>query len=254
MISKGQQQTYFYLTLIICRIFLHFNLLFFVRSSLRGYTINEEILSRCRRFYKDQSRFPTSDSISGIKSLNVILHHGPIDAVYTWVNGSDPVWLKKKELWSIKAKAQKLTTPPLNESAVESATNTSTSETINQTYLIQLDSQNANLSNSLLPAALSANESDIDDSMSPNRYRDSNELKFSLRSLIRNAPWIRHIYIVTDNQIPSWLNLESGKLSVISHEDIFENKSHLPVFSSPAIEAHIHRIPVGCHLSMYLSF
>ena len=54
------------------------------------------------------------------------------------MNGSDPVWLKKKELWSIKAKAQKLTTPPLNESAVESATYTSTSEIINQTYLMQL--------------------------------------------------------------------------------------------------------------------
>ena len=30
---------------------------------------------------------------------------------------------------------------------------------------------------------------------------------------------------------------------MVSHEDIFPNKSHLPVFSSPAIEAHLHRIP-----------
>jgi UDP-N-acetylglucosamine-lysosomal-enzyme len=89
--------------------------------------------------------------------------------------------------------------------------------------------------------------------MSPNRYRDSNELKYSLRSLIRNAPWIRHIYIVTDNQVPSWLNLESGKLTLISHEDIFENKSHLPVFSSPAIEAHIHRIPVSNNLTILIT-
>ena len=29
----------------------------------------------------------------------------------------------------------------------------------------------------------------------------------------------------------------------VTHEDIFPNKSHLPTFSSPAIEAHIHRIP-----------
>ena len=30
---------------------------------------------------------------------------------------------------------------------------------------------------------------------------------------------------------------------MVSHEDIFPNKSHLPVFSSPAIEANLHRIP-----------
>jgi len=39
------------------------------------------------------------------------------------------------------------------------------------------------------------------------------------------------------------LNLESTRLTVVSHEDIFPNKSHLPVFSSPAIEANLHRIP-----------
>jgi UDP-N-acetylglucosamine-lysosomal-enzyme len=32
-------------------------------------------------------------------------------------------------------------------------------------------------------------------------------------------------------------------MSIITHEDIFVNKSHLPVFSSPAIETHLHRIP-----------
>jgi UDP-N-acetylglucosamine-lysosomal-enzyme len=79
--------------------------------------------------------------------------------------------------------------------------------------------------------------------MSVNRYRDSSELRYSLRSLVQNAPWIRHIYIVTDNQIPNWLNLETSRLSIISHSDIFANISHLPVFSSPAIEANIHRIP-----------
>jgi hypothetical protein len=26
-------------------------------------------------------------------------HHGPIDAVYTWVNGSDEVWLREMSKW-----------------------------------------------------------------------------------------------------------------------------------------------------------
>lgn len=83
-----------------------------------------------------------------------------------------------------------------------------------------------------------------DDTMSKNRYRDNMELKYSLRSIVKNAPWIRRVYLVTDNQIPYWLNLNNGdKLRIISHSDIFQNKSHLPVFSSPAIESQLHRIP-----------
>lgn len=94
---------------------------------------------------------------------------------------------------------------------------------------------------------------EIDDAISPNRFRDSNELRYSLRSLIKNAPWIHHIFLVTDNQIPSWLNLETGHLTIVSHESIFPNRSHLPVFSSPAIEAHLHRIPVAAPIYPPLS-
>eukprot|EP01034_Spumella_vulgaris_P024664 gene24664-31033_t len=86
-------------------------------------------------------------------------------------------------------------------------------------------------------------EAEKDDTNGANRYRNSNELKYSIRSLIKNAPWVHHIYIVTDNQIPNWLNLETDKLSIVTHEQIFSNLSHLPVFSSPAIETHLHRIP-----------
>ena len=37
--------------------------------------------------------------------------------------------------------------------------------------------------------------------------------------------------------------MDSSRLQIIPHTAIFPNKSHLPVFSSPAIEAHLHRIP-----------
>lgn len=36
--------------------------------------------------------------------------------------------------------------------------------------------------------------------------------------------------------------MDNDRVSIITHEEIFTNKSHLPTFSSPAIEAHIHRI------------
>ena len=56
------------------------------------------------------------------------------------------------------------------------------------------------------------------------------------------APWIRHIYIVTNGQIPTWLNIKNQNISVISHNEIFPDKSHLPTFNSMAIEVHLHRI------------
>jgi len=87
-------------------------------------------------------------------------------------------------------------------------------------------------------------EEDSDDtqSASDNRYRDNEELRYSLRSIEKYAPWIRHIYIVTDNQIPSWLDLSNSRISIVPHTDIFKNASHLPSFSSPSIEANIHHI------------
>jgi hypothetical protein len=40
---------------------------------------------------------------------------------------------------------------------------------------------------------------------------------------------------------------------VITHEEIFLNKSHLPTFSSPAIECHLHRIPGLSDKFLYLN-
>ena len=38
------------------------------------------------------------DNIGG-QSFEEALSYGPIDVVYTWVNGSDPVWLAKKKAY-----------------------------------------------------------------------------------------------------------------------------------------------------------
>ena len=51
---------------------------------------------------------------------------------------------------------------------------------------------------------------------SANRYRDNNELKYSLRSLVKYAPWVRRIFIVTADQVPSWLHLEDDRISIIT--------------------------------------
>lgn len=74
------------------------------------------------------------------------------------------------------------------------------------------------------------------------RFVDNDELKYSLRSVEMYAPWVRHIYIVTDGQIPTWLNLKNPRISIINHSQIMP-KEALPSFSSPAIEWCIDNIP-----------
>lgn len=74
------------------------------------------------------------------------------------------------------------------------------------------------------------------------RWRNNDELKYSLRSVEKFAPWINHIYIITDQQIPSWLNTKHPKISIVDHKDILP-KQALPIFNSQAIESCIHKIP-----------
>ena len=78
----------------------------------------------------------------------------------------------------------------------------------------------------------------------PKRYIDNEELRFSLRSLEQYAPWVRHVYLVTNGQIPYWLNLDNPHLTVVTHEEIFESslQTALPTFSSPSIETQISNI------------
>eukprot|EP00873_Tetraselmis_striata_P038478 jgi/Tetstr1/458742/TSEL_045129.t1 len=119
---------------------------------------------------------------------------GPIDAVYTWVNGSDEAWLREMLHWKRK---------------------------------LGLEDQAQN----------------ITQVASSNRYRENDELRFSLRSVHAYAPWIRHIFIVTNGQVPSWLNASHPGVSVVTHAQIFRRRADLPTFSSNAIEANLHCIP-----------
>ncbi len=84
----------------------------------------------------------------------------------------------------------------------------------------------------------------LKDSDTANRFKNRDEIKYSLRSVEMFAPWIRNIYIITykENSYPPWLNLSNDKVKIISHSEIFPNKSHLPTFNSQAIECHICNI------------
>ncbi|MBX9561342.1 capsule biosynthesis protein CapC [Aeromonas hydrophila] len=75
----------------------------------------------------------------------------------------------------------------------------------------------------------------------PARFSNHNELKYSLGSVLKFLPWVRKIFIITDNQRPQWLN-ESDRIIIVDHKEIIEEQ-YLPTFNSHVIEAHLHKIP-----------
>lgn len=74
------------------------------------------------------------------------------------------------------------------------------------------------------------------------RYANHDELKYSLRSVEKYAPWIHKIFIVTDEQTPAWLDTSNPKVQIIDHRQILPPES-LPCFNSVVIEHFLHRIP-----------
>lgn len=74
------------------------------------------------------------------------------------------------------------------------------------------------------------------------RYANRDELRYSLRSLHMYAPWVRHIYLVTDDQVPPWLASSHPGITVVDHRDIFDDPRALPTFNSQAIETRLHHI------------
>jgi hypothetical protein len=113
----------------------------------------------------------------------------PIDAVYTWVDSSDPAWLEKK-----------------------SSYDTQTTDSVEGRAL------------------------------HPERFRNNNELLYSLRSLEMFAPFVRQVFLVTDNQTPEWLKTSNPRLRIVSHQDIYRDRSVLPTFNSSGIETQLHHI------------
>ncbi|KQV22229.1 MULTISPECIES: hypothetical protein [unclassified Kitasatospora] len=75
------------------------------------------------------------------------------------------------------------------------------------------------------------------------RYRNRDELRYCLRSIAAYAPWVRRIFLVTDDQVPPWLDTAHPGLTVVPHRELFADPAVLPVFNSHAIETQLHRIP-----------
>ena len=73
------------------------------------------------------------------------------------------------------------------------------------------------------------------------RFTNRDELKFSIRSVLQNAPWVRKIFVLTNCKPPEWVNLDSNKIFWVHHEELFD-VNDLPTFNSHAIESVLHNI------------
>lgn len=73
------------------------------------------------------------------------------------------------------------------------------------------------------------------------RFRSWDNFQFFFRGIEKFAPWINHIYLVTNGQKPSWLNLDHPKLTLVTHAEIMPMDA-LPTFNSRAIELCINKI------------
>jgi hypothetical protein len=88
-----------------------------------------------------------------------------------------------------------------------------------------------------------------DDSGHPGR----DELRYALRSVVCNAPWIRRIFLVTADQAPPWLDLRHPAITVVRHRRIFGEAGVLPTFNPYAIGARLHHIPGLAEHFIYLN-
>ncbi len=74
------------------------------------------------------------------------------------------------------------------------------------------------------------------------RYRSWDNLRYNLRAVEKNLPFIRTVHLVVSgpSQVPGWVNTD--EVHVVYHKDIIPEK-FLPVFSSTAIEMFLGFIP-----------
>ncbi len=90
---------------------------------------------------------------------------------------------------------------------------------------------------------------DVPTSAAPTRFNECGEIRYCVFSILKYMPWVRKIFIVTDDQVPSVYKelLETPfaqKLEMVSHRTIFKgHESALPTFNSISIESMLWRIP-----------
>ncbi|ORZ27438.1 hypothetical protein BCR41DRAFT_383855 [Lobosporangium transversale] len=193
-----------------------------------------------------------------------------IDVVYTWVNGSDP------KLLTLKDKYQNMS-PFFQQYHLHNRRDTLSGDDILEQSKRWTETPSTATSSSSSSSSASERENDGRsrrekrgvklwgrEDQTANRYRDMDELKYSVRSVSQYATGMfNKIHILTtvvdperdENQIPTWLDLTRSKeaIQLVPHTDIFDDPQVLPSFNSLSIESQIHHTPGVTDVFLYLN-
>jgi|TARA_Y100000389_G_C17393092_1_gene481018 hypothetical protein len=79
------------------------------------------------------------------------------------------------------------------------------------------------------------------------QYLQSNEIAFCVASILKYAPFIRKIFIVTDGQAPNLEEIKKfsplDKVNIVDHKEIFNGvEEFLPTFNIRSIDAVLYKI------------
>lgn len=93
------------------------------------------------------------------------------------------------------------------------------------------------------------------------RFVQQGEIYYCIASILKYAPFVRKIYVVTDGQRPAFIDgfpgsglCEPGKIEVVDHRDLFGGHEEvLPTFNSRTIESMLWRIPGVAEYFLYFN-
>ena len=98
-------------------------------------------------------------------------------------------------------------------------------------------------------------------SAAPTRFNSMGEIDYCVTSLLKFAPFVRRIHLITDAQSPpiyersrNWPPAMRDKIVLVDHRDIFTGHDDcLPTFNSLAIETAMYRTPGLAEHFVYLN-
>jgi hypothetical protein len=89
-------------------------------------------------------------------------------------------------------------------------------------------------------------DSEIPTGRDRTRFVNNGELKYCIRSIHKFAPWIRRIYLITDNQVPDFLTpkfMDHYRIQIVDHREILKSYEWaIPTFNSRTLETALWRI------------
>lgn len=102
---------------------------------------------------------------------------------------------------------------------------------------------------------------DTDVKIENTRYASNNEIYYNIASILKYVPYARHIYIVTDQQKPQWIDefeqqglVIKDQIRIIDHQVLFAGyQDYLPTFNSLSIEMMLWNIPDISPYFLYLN-